>query len=69
MTTDPKIETTQPVGSGDLLAGRCECILCKRGREYYRITERLPEDEKKWMRDFYDSVLDTETELSMEKAS
>jgi hypothetical protein len=48
---------------------RCECKLCKRGREYYRITERLPADEQKWMREFYDAVLDTETELSMERAS
>jgi hypothetical protein len=47
----------------------CECDLCKRGRRFHQNTEALPEAEREWMRGFYDSVHEWESEVNMEDAA
>lgn len=47
----------------------CECELCVRGRKFYAITEALSPEDKVWMRDFLDSVIETESTLEMLEAS
>lgn len=47
----------------------CECALCQRGRRYYKNTESLSQEERDWMRGFYDAVLDEECEREMQAAN
>jgi len=43
----------------------CHCNLCRRSRRYYRNTAKLTRAEREWMRGFYDTVLDMESEQEM----
>lgn len=40
----------------------CGCNLCGRGREYYRIIDKLPKEEREFMHKFYEYILCLETD-------
>jgi hypothetical protein len=46
---------------------RCNCDLCKRGRKFMSIVNKLTDDsDVQWMSDFYDYVINHEESTSME---
>ena len=49
-------------------SSKCNCTLCQRSERYYKNTENLPEEERDWMRGFYNAILDWECEEEMKAA-
>jgi hypothetical protein len=46
----------------------CKCEICKHGRKYYRIINKLPPAQKKWMSRFYDVFLNNAEDLEYKAA-
>lgn len=46
----------------------CNCNSCQRNRRFFRAVEKLPKADQKWMVNFYNYVMEIETELEMRNA-
>jgi len=57
MKTKNKVTVASP--------GKCECDLCVTGRTFMRIIHGLPENERKWMSEFYNAAFETAAEFEM----
>ena len=36
---------------------KCQCNFCKQSRKFMSIVEKLPDEDKQWMEDFYDHYI------------
>ncbi len=47
---------------------KCSCRQCIRTNEFCAITEKLSPEDREWMEDFYNAVLQTELDLNWHEA-